>query len=164
MINEILKLFGFTEQAFIIGAVSVLMLSGCFLGGLLNGIILAHGGPIRPRPFFDRMSVRGILLAELFIGVFALYYHGLMIESIKASHMVFWAFSLVGAPVLAFIGAQITGLIFSKKIADNKRAYLIWLKAQRQNKKGKGKEPDGAKSSGSAQRGSRSFDPSAAKS
>ncbi len=160
MINEILILFGFTELTYIIGTICMLMLLGCFLGGLLHGIILAHGGPIRPRPFFDRMSVRGMLLAEIIMVVFALYYHGVMIESIKMAHLVFWAFSLLGAPVLAFIGAQITGLIFSQKIADNKKAYMIWLKAKRQKKK----ESGASKGDGSGRRGSRSFDPSAAQS
>ena len=158
MINDILILFGFTKLTYLIGAICMLMLSGCCLGGLLHGIILAHGGPIRPRKFFDRMSVRGMLVAEIMMTVFVLYYHGAMIESIKMSHAVFWTFNLLGAPVLAFIGAQITGLIFSQKIADNKKAYMIWLKAQRKKKK----QPSAPKSSEPSRRGSRSFDPSAA--
>ena len=160
MIEDILILFGFTELTYIIGAICMLILLGCFLGGLMHGIILAHGGPIRPRKFFDRMSVRGMLVAEIFMVVFALYYHGVMIESIKMSHVVFWSISLPGAPVLAFIGAQITGLIFSKKIADNKRAYQIWLKAKRHKKK---KSASKGASTGGGHRSSRSCDPSAAK-
>lgn len=159
MLNEVLILFGFTKLTYIVGIICMLMLFGCFLGGLLHGIILAHGGPIRPRPFFDQMSVRVMLVVEICMVVFALYYHGALIESVKTAHVIYWAFSLLSGPVLAFVGAQITGLIFFQKIADNEKAYTIWLKAQRRKKK----EPLASKDGGSRHRSSRSFDPSAAR-
>lgn len=151
---DILTLFGFTQLTLIIPVVCIMMMLGSFLGGLLRGIILAMGGPIRPRKLFERMSFRAILMGEIFVGGFAGYYHGIIIESIELTHMVYWGFTLLAAPVLAFIGAQITGLIYAEKIEANIKAYAEWVKAQRNKKK------NAPKKQRKAQRSSQSFDPS----
>lgn len=158
MLDGILVLFGFTKLTYMIGIVCMLTLLGNFLGGLLHGILLGYGGPIKPRKLSDRMSMRACLMSELFILIFALYYHAVLIEEVILAHVVYWAFTLLAAPILAFIGSQVTQLIFSDKIEVNKRAYKDWVKFQRAQKmktktKSKKKAP-------SAARSARSFDPS----
>jgi hypothetical protein len=134
VLNEILILFGFSKLTYMIGIVCMLTLLGNFLGGLLHGILLGFGGPIKPRKLSDRMSVRACLMSELFIVIFAFYYHVMLIEDVVLAHVVYWAFTLLAAPILAFIGSQVTQLIFADKIEVNKRAYKDWVKVQRAQK------------------------------
>lgn len=157
MLDGILVLFGFTKLTYMIGIVCMLTLLGNFLGGLLHGILLGYGGPIKPRKLSDRMSMRACLMSELFILIFALYYHAVLIEEVILAHVVYWAFTLLAAPILAFIGSQVTQLTFAKKIEVNKRAYRDWVKFQRMQKaKAQGKK----KAAPSTARSARSFDPS----
>ncbi len=156
MLNQVLLLFGFTELTYMIGVVCMLTLLGNFLGGLLHGILLAYGGPIKPRKLFDRMSVRMSIASELFILSFALYYHIMLIEDLVIAHLVYWAFALLAGPILAFIGSQITHLIFAKKIEANEKAYKDWVKFKR----GQKAEKHLRKKASPALRSTRSFDPS----
>lgn len=156
MIDQVLKVFGFTELTYMIGIVCMVMLLGSFLGGLLFNIFLAHGGPIKPRKLFDRMSVRSCIMAELFLVIFAIYYHLVLIEHIILAHAVYWLFTFLVTPILAFIGAQISYLIFADKIESNKRAYKLWMK----NRKAKDPKPVKTAERPSKARSARSFDPS----
>lgn len=130
--NEVLNLFGFTSKDHdMIGAVCILVLTANFLGGLMYSIILASGGPIRPRPTSQKISFRLSMASELVLVLFAAYYHAMMIRHIESAHMVYWVFTMAASPLLAVIGSQITGMVFQKKIESNKLAYKKWEMKQR---------------------------------
>jgi hypothetical protein len=131
LLNDLLSLFGFNKHQFIIASFCLVVLLGNFLGGLLRSISLAYGGPIRPRKATDSMAFRMVLASELTVAIFALWYHGILVSSISVSHLVYWVFTLMTAPVLAFIGSQVTHMIFSSRIQANKAAYQRWVNAQR---------------------------------
>ena len=131
LLNDLLSLFGFIKFQFIIASFCLVVLLGNFLGGLLRSIVLAYGGPIRPRKMKDHIAFRLILASELVVIIFALWYHLILVSSVSVSHLVYWAFTLLSAPVLVFIGSQITYLIYSGRIEANKLAYRRWVAAQR---------------------------------
>ena len=135
---DIVVAFGFNEMQTTIVLISMVFFLVNIVGGFMSSIFLAFGGPIRRRKPMDRMSVRMLLLAELFLFLWAFYYHAMVVVSISIEHAIYWAASLIIAPLLAYIGAQITYLIFRKKIEGNIKAYLKVLakrKAQREAKK-----------------------------
>ena len=132
---ELIESFGFSEMQTMIIMISMVFLLANFLGGFLNSIFLANGGPIRRRKPMDRMSVRLVLLSELFVFLWAAYYHAMVVATIQIEHVIYWIATLLVAPLLAFIGSQITYLIFRKKIDANYKAYarvLAKRKAKRE--------------------------------
>lgn len=125
------ELFGFTKYEFIITTISFLLLMSNFCGGLLYNVIRAHGRPQKERPLKDRISFRLFLLSWFFILLFAVYYHTVLISNVTIAHMAFWGVTLVLAPALASFGAQISYVIFQKKIEANKKAYKDWVAKKR---------------------------------
>jgi len=123
ILEQVLKLFGFNEMTDSIGIICLLVLLGNFFGGLMNSVVLAMGGPIKRRKLFDRISFRACLFSELLLLVFAFYYHAVLVQSIAVVHIVYWTFTLLSAPVLAYIGSQITYLIYGDQIQKNYRLY-----------------------------------------
>lgn len=139
---EMIGSFGFSEMQTTILLISLVFLLANFLGGFLNSIFLAFGGAIKRRKPMDRMSVRLMLLSDLFVVLWAFYYHAMVVVAIQIEHVVFWVATLIMAPLLAFIGSQITGLIFAKKIDANYKAYakvLARRKAKLAAKQGRNK-------------------------
>ncbi len=61
----------------------------------------------------------------------------MMISTMTVPHLVYWCFTLLASPILAYIGAQISYLIFSKKIEANRAAYRKWEMKQRKLRKKK---------------------------
>ena len=133
-IDTVLKFFGFVEQQHTIALVCLLMFLLNFSGGMIRGLILAFGGAIKERPLKDRMSFRLCLATILLMAVYALYYHGVLIQEIETGHLIYWAFSIMAAPLLAVIGSEITGIVFAKKIAANKAAFRKRENAERARK------------------------------
>ncbi|MEO5337062.1 MAG: hypothetical protein H7841_09230 [Magnetospirillum sp. WYHS-4] len=124
--EQILTLFGFTKhQSFVAAVCMVILLSNLF-GGLLRNILLAFGGPIKPRTFTETLGFRMALASEAMLVLFATYYHAMLISYVTAVHVVFWMFTLLASPVLAYIGAQVTFLVFQKRIEDRIKAYIVW--------------------------------------
>ncbi len=155
-LEQILKLFGFTEMSIVIGIFCLVIMLGNLFGGLMNSVMLAMGGPIKRRKLFDRMSFRACLFSEILLLVFAGYYHAIMIQSIAVVHIVYWSFTLLAAPVLAFIGSQITYLVYGDKIEKNYRMY----KKLMQQKKANGKTGARRKARPPGNKSAKSFDPS----
>ncbi len=122
-VESVLNLFHFTEFQYYIAVFCTVIFLGNFLGGLIYGLILAYGGPIRPRRLTHRIAFRWCLFSDLVLILFALYYHAALIRLLEPSHVVFWLFSLIATPILAYISSEITGLIFRKRIAANRREY-----------------------------------------
>lgn len=141
-IETFLNLFGFTKYQYMIAAVCVVILLANFAGGLMSSVILANAGPQKERPFTDRIAFRMALMSEIALVIFAIYYHIALIQDVTSTHVVYWCFTLLAAPLLAFIGSQITYLVFSKKIEANKIAYRKWEFKQRQRRAQLRKEGD----------------------
>ena len=146
VLYSIVDTFGFTEMQTTIVLISMVFFLASLFGGFLSSVFLAHGGAIKRRKPMDRMSVRMLLLGELFIFLWAFYYHAMVVVTISIEHAIFWIASLIIAPLLAYIGSQITYLMFKKKIDNNYKAYakkLAKLRAKRQASKSSG-SPSGA--------------------
>lgn len=126
IVEQILTLFGFTTHQMFIAAVCSVVLLGNFFGGLMRNIALAFGGAIKPRPITQTIGFRAALVSEVAIIIFALYYHAVLLGNVTAIQVIYWVFTLLSAPVLAYIGAQITYLIFQKRIEDRVKAYIAW--------------------------------------
>lgn len=129
-IKPILEGFGFTHLHTMISTVCLLMFLGNFMGGLLASILVAFSGPQKPRKMYDKISFRLCLSSELFLVIFATYYHLWLIEDIQLPHIVYWVSTLLISPLLAYIGAQITYIVYQKKIQANEDAYRRWAYAR----------------------------------
>ena len=134
LLEMILGLFGFTRYQEIIAIVCLVILLGNLLGGLLHSIVLALGGPWPERKLTDRISFRIVLSSEVFLIIFAIYYHAILIETVTITHVVYWSFTVATAPILALIGTQITYMVFAKQIKADKRAYREWAAARKAQK------------------------------
>lgn len=134
VVKEILVLFGFTKHQMFIAMVCLVVLLGNLAGGLLRSMIVAYSGPTKPRKLTDTIAFRMLLISELMLLLFAFYYHVIMIGEVEASHIVYWSFTVISAPVLAYIGAQITYLVFQKRIEANKKAYIKWERKMREKR------------------------------
>ena len=109
--------FGFKEDPFLIGILCIVVLLVNFTGGLFGNIILAmRGRPIVERPFFRRPSFRLAAAIEFFFIANIVYYHTVLNPGIVIAQGIFWNFSIMAAPMLAMIGAQIGYLVQKKKI------------------------------------------------
>jgi hypothetical protein len=119
-IESVLRLFLFSEHLLLIAMVCVVIFLGNFFGGLVYSIVIAYTGPRQERPLKERMSFRLSLMSELFLVIYAFYYHAVLIQRIELAQVFFWIFALIISPLLALLGAQITHVIFAKEIEANK--------------------------------------------
>ena len=120
-IEDFMKAFGFTADALTIVIICSLVLMLNFAGGLFSQIILAFGGPIHERKMTQRTSFRLALLSELFLIVYIVYYHTVLVPGIEAAEIIYWAFILLAAPLLAAIGAQLIYIALADKIDGLKK-------------------------------------------
>lgn len=135
LIESVLFAFDFFERQVEISLVCLIIFLCNFFGGLMRSVILAYGGPIKPRKLKDRMSFRLFLSSVLFLLIYAFYYHAFLIQSIEPTNLVYWGFALLATPLLAVISSQITALIFAEKIARNERAYRKLARARRERRR-----------------------------
>ncbi|MGB0682400.1 MAG: hypothetical protein ACPGOV_06815 [Magnetovibrionaceae bacterium] len=133
-IEQMLALFGFTKLQYLIGFICILLFLLSFLGGMIVSSVLAFGGPFKDRPLTTRTSFRLMLAGELGLLVFAAYYHLLVISKIDMAHIIYWIFAIATAPVLGYIGSQITYLTFQSKIEKNKELYRKWELKQKKKR------------------------------
>ena len=120
-IEEFMKTFGFTADAFTIVIICALVLLVNFAGGLFSQIILAFGGPIHERKLTQRTSFRLALVSELFLIIYIVYYHTVLIPGFETAQIIYWAFILLASPLLAAIGAQLIYVALSDKIEGLKK-------------------------------------------
>ena len=113
--------FGFKEGPFIIAILCIVVLLSNFTGGLLGNIMLAMSGrPIIERPLVQRTSFRLAAASEFFFLACIVYYHAVATSEIVIAQVIFWIFTIIVAPLLAMIGAQISYLGFKAKIEELK--------------------------------------------
>ena len=135
--EKFLMSFGFTKDSLIVAIICLVVLLGNFTGGLLSNILIAQGGPIPPRKLTEKTSFRLALVSELMLLVYAVYYHAALMGSINTAQIIYWGFTLMAAPLLAALGAQLSYVAFSKKIEKLKADYRDKERAQRADKNGK---------------------------
>lgn len=116
LLNLLAEAFGFSRYTVLIAAISLTALLACLCGGIAGSVLQAHGGAIRPVSMFRKTSFRLIVVLEVLLLGFATYYQALMVGRLEQGHMVFWAFTLLSAPIFGVIGAQIGYLLFRRKI------------------------------------------------
>ena len=129
--SPLLESFGFDESQQLIAAICLVNFLSNFAGGLMSNILVAYSGPQRPRRRRERIGFRLTLMAEILMIVFALYYHGWLISSVTIPQIVYWFAAFLIAPLLAYIGSQITYLVFQKRIEANEAAYMKWVAQRR---------------------------------
>ena len=120
-IDEFMGSFGFKEEPLILLIICVLALLLNLTGGLFTNIIRGMGGPIKKTSLMSRTSFRLALVAELFLIIYIVYYHTVLVPGLETAQMIFWGFMLLASPLLALIGAQLTYLAFAKKIEELKQ-------------------------------------------
>ncbi len=123
-IEDLMATFGFATGAFTIVIVCSLVLLLNFAGGLFSQIILAFGGPIHERKMTQRTSFRLALVSELFLIVYIVYYHTVLVPGIEAAEIIYWTFILLASPLLAAIGAQLIYVALADKIEKLKKEGL----------------------------------------
>ena len=125
--EEFIVSFGFKEDPFLVAILCIVVLLGNFTGGLFSNIILAmRGRPIIEQPFFRRTSFHLAAAIEFFFIGNIVYYHTILNPGIVIAQTIFWNFSVMAAPMLAMIGAQISYLGFKGKIEELKSEdYVI---------------------------------------
>ncbi len=130
-LEKFLMSFGFTKDSLIVAIICVVILLGNFTGGLLSNILIAQGGPIRPRKLTEKTSFRLALVSELMLLIYAVYYHAALMQSIQLAQVIYWGFTLAAAPLLAMLGAQLSYLAFAKKIEKLKADYRNKRRAEK---------------------------------
>ena len=119
--EEFIVSFGFREGPFIVVILCIVVLLVNFMGGLFSNIILAMSGrPIVKRPLVKRTSFRLAAASEFFFISYIVYYHTILTSGIVVAQIIFWNLFVMGAPMLAIFGAQISYLGFKKKIDELK--------------------------------------------
>ena len=122
-IEAILKMFLFSEHLLTIALVCLVVFLGNFFGGLIHSVVIAYSGPQRVRPMKERLSFRLVLISDLFLIVYALYYHSVLVRTIELAQVFYWVFALVAGPLLALLGTQVTYVLFSKEIEGNRKRW-----------------------------------------
>ncbi len=120
-IEEFMRTFGFSVDAFTIVIICVLVMLGNFAGGLFSKIIQAFGGPITELNLTQRTSFRLLCLSELFLIGFIVYYHTMLNTGIETAQIIYWVFIVLASPLLAAIGAQLIYVAFADKIEGLKK-------------------------------------------
>ena len=136
-LEKFLMTFGFAKDSLIVAIVCLLVLLGNFTGGLMSNILLAQGGPIPERKLTDKTSFRLALVSELMLLIYAAYYHVALVKGISTAQIIYWGFTLMAAPLLAMLGAQLSYVAFAKKIDKLKADHRNKKNAERDGKNGK---------------------------
>ncbi len=119
--EDLIESFGFTEDAFTVAIISVVVLLANFAGGLFSNIIRAFGGPIREKKMVQRTTFRLAFVSELFLIIYIVYYHMAAGIALGAAAIIYWVFILLASPLLAAIGAQLIYVALADKIEKLKK-------------------------------------------
>lgn len=130
-LEKLIMSFGFTKDSLIVAIICLVMLLGNFTGGLLSNILIAQGGPIADRKLTEKTSFRLALVSELMLVIYAVYYHAALMQSVNVAQVIYWGFTLIAAPLLAMLGAQLSYVAFAKKIDKLKADYRNQHRAER---------------------------------
>lgn len=122
-LDPLLSFFKFTQDTDIVAAACLVLMLASVVGGMLANILRAFGGPLKPIPFSQTNGFRILLFYELCLIAVMFYYHAMVVGRISAVQGVFWVTTMMSVPVLWFIGATTTHVIFWAKIAARKKAY-----------------------------------------
>ncbi len=122
-LDDILKTFGFTQDSTVVAIFCILVLLGNFTGGLFANIFTAFGGPIAERKLTERTGFRLAMVSELILILYIAYYHTVLVSGIDTAQLIYWGFTLLAAPLLAALGAQLTYVAFASKIEELKKEY-----------------------------------------
>ncbi len=120
-IEDFMKTFGFTTDSLTIIIICSLVLLGNFAGGLFTSIIRSFGGPIHERKLTQRTSFRLTLVSELFLIIYIIYYHTVLVPGLETAELIYWVFIVLAAPLLAAIGSQLMYVAFAAKIEELKK-------------------------------------------
>ena len=123
--------FGFGKNTFLIGIICLVLMLGNFTGGLLKSIFLSHGGPIRERPLTKRTSFRFVMVTEIIIIVYAIYYPIVLVPGITTAQVIYWITVFIASPLLAATGAQLTYVAFAGKIDKLRKQGLALDRGER---------------------------------
>ena len=129
-LDKTLESFGFTQDTTIVAIICIVVLLGNFAGGMMANILVAFGGPIEKRKITERTSFRLALVSELIMIVYIVYYHTILVTGVTTAQIIYWVFTLLAAPILAALGAQLTYLAFAKKIEQLKQDFLDFEKSK----------------------------------
>ncbi len=130
-LEDTLETFGFTQDSTVVAIFCILVLLGNFTGGLMANIFVAFGGPIAPRKITERTSFRLAMVSELILIVYIGYYHSVLVSGIETAQLIYWGFTLLAAPLLAALGAQLTYVAFASKIEGLKQEYRDFERGER---------------------------------
>ena len=123
--------FGFGKNTFLIGIICLVLMLGNFTGGLLKSIFLSHGGPIRERPLTKRTSFRFVMVTEIIIIVYAIYYHIVLVPGITTAQVIYWITVFIASPLLASTGSQLIYVAFAGKIDKLRKQGLALDRGER---------------------------------
>ena len=71
------------------------------------------------------------VVAELFLIIYIVYYHTVLVPGLETAQMIFWGFMFLASPLLAAIGSQLTYVAFAKKIEGLKKQAISMERTQR---------------------------------
>lgn len=131
-IEDFMKTFGFTTDSLTIIIICSLVLLGNFAGGLFTNIIRSFGGPIKSLSLTKRTPFRLALVSELFLIIYIVYYHTVLVPGIETAQIIYWVFIVLSAPLLAAIGSQLMYIAFAAKIEGLKKEGRTLDRLQRQ--------------------------------
>ncbi len=141
-LENTLETFGFTQDPATVAILCLLVLLGNFTGGLMANIFVAFGGPIANRKITERTSFRLAMVAELILIVYIGYYHTVLVPGIGTAQVIFWGFTILAAPLLAALGAQLTYVAFASKIEELKKEYRDFEREELGEGPAEGEEED----------------------
>jgi hypothetical protein len=83
------------------------------------------------------------VVAELFLIIYIVYYHTVLVPGLETAQMIFWGFMLLASPLLATIGSQLTYVAFASKIEGLKKQALRMEREQRDAERAESAAPEG---------------------
>ena len=141
-LEKTIESFGFTQDTTIVAILCLVVLLGNFAGGMMSNILVSFGGPIEERKMTERTSFRLALVSELILIVYIVYYHTILVSGVALAQVIYWVFTLLAAPLLAALGAQLTYVAFAKKIEQLKQDFLDYEQQQTEAPAGDGEAGD----------------------
>ena|GEM_PF-1314879 len=143
MYISLLDWFGFNEMQVWIAAISALLFSANFLGGIISSLMFVSSRDLKKRPLKERISFRMFCFSELILLVFMFFYHVFMIEMILVEHVVYWLSAMIMMPLLAVIASQTILVSFSAKINEKNMKLERQLVQRRKELREKRHAPTG---------------------
>jgi len=100
----------------------IIILAANFGGGILSTVLYAFESAVVVRKMSDKPSFRLFVMSEVVFVVFLLYYYTVAGGRLINTEVGFWAASIVIAPLLAVIGAQIGRFAMWSRLKEKEAA------------------------------------------